>query len=837
MMNLPKRFDVADFTFHTAFLAVDTPVVVMQQAEDLLGQMANIGGGTFRNFTNGEEINFLDINFTSVKRMYSLKDGAFLVSNQNAFPARSRAESIDSDGDGLVDLIELELGTSLSLADTDDDGFNDLLEYNLRRSGFDPLDPADADCQLVLDRLDRDGDGLLDCEERFIGTSPELFDTDADGLPDPIEYRAGTNPVWTDADVDKDFDGSLNGGEVAWHTNPIINDAALFSKSAYRYELNRLPGIFESRTCYQFEVDNVSLMGTRERVPDGPIGFNDIMVYAGQVPQDDPEDYGTFRVACARVRYIPRYPEPDIKIPPSGQVKFEEKDFKRPVATACSSDEECPHHICDPADNMCLAPLGEPCDLENPCPNFKCTGDIAAGEGVCEYPVQVSCVSDTDCPPYPVDPVSELCMDGLQTPPDALTGLCPTRACVPQYFTCTDASSCPDDGDDIFENNAECLNKFCRVPCLDAGSCNPGETCDDDSVVEYGSCEEATVATDCLAGQTCVDGACRTSCLISADCPHPTNTCEQDVCVSRHCVNHQGGTCAGVPCGADSDCLLQPCDLEVGRCRQQPCLDSSQCPHQHCEPVVGSCTGPTCEEDLDCRGERGFTCNAMVGDPCDRDIDCPYDFCNTEMRECFYGGQECGVNTDCPPNSCIDDQCSLSPSVTCASDLDCSLNYCKSTFVCENELDRVCTMSLDCSQTFCRSDGVCINNTSVSCNPLTENIDNQCQVGMCARENGTGVCDSVDQEPCQTETDCPFYRCNLSLNLCYYPVEVACTTNADCPEVGMECDATGFCIKRCNSDSECPHMRCQGKCVPAEESEHLRCTDWFEAERDCVVYD
>jgi hypothetical protein len=509
MMNLPKRFDVHDFTFHTAYLSVNTPDYVKQQAEGLLKSMANIGGGTYRNFENGEEINFLDIDYTSIKRMYSLKDGAFMVSNTNAHPAWTKTESIDTDGDGLVDILEEEIGTSIGMIDTDDDGFNDLLEYKLRRSGFDPLDPDDADCSLVLDRLDRDGDGLLDCEERFIGTSPDLFDTDADGIPDPVEFRFGTNPVWGDSDVDMDFDGSLNGNELAWHTNPTQNDAAQFSKLAYRYRLEKLPGVFESRLCYEFDVDNITLVGTPERTPGAPAGFNDIMVYAGQVPQDDPDDYGTFRVACARVRYIPRYPEPDIKYPPSGVVKFDQADFKRPVATLCGSDEECPHHVCDPYKHVCLAPFGDVCDELTPCPNFKCVkgfGAAASDPGVCESPVMVACLGPGDCPPYPIDPDTNTCMDPAHSPPDAVTGQCPKRECIPVYVACDAANPCQPDTDTNPDNDPECLNGFCRVPCFDAGDCNPGETCDPGGAADYLPC---TINADCpTAGMECLNEGC-----------------------------------------------------------------------------------------------------------------------------------------------------------------------------------------------------------------------------------------------------------------------------------------------------------------------------------------
>ncbi len=772
MMNLAKRFDVSGMTFHTAFLAVNTPQWVQQEAEALLSGMADDGDGTFRNFENGEEINFLDIDYTSIKRMYSMKDGAFLVFNTNAHPAWTSGESIDTDGDGLVDLLEEEIGTHVGVIDTDGDGFSDLLEYNLRSSGFDPLDPDDADCSLWLDRLDGDGDGLLNCEERFIGTSPDLFDTDADGMPDPVEVLCGTNPVWADADGDLDFDGSLNSNEVAWHTNPTVNDAELFSKLAYRYGFGRLPGIFESRMCYEFEVDNITLVGTRARSQGALAGFNDVMVYAGQVPYDDPDDHGTFRVACVRVRYIPRDSEPDLKYPPSGRVEFEQKDFKRPVATPCGSDEECPHHVCDPRDHLCLAPLGDRCDEDVPCPNFACVQDVNTGEYSCAYPVAVACLVPEDCPAYPSDPDHR-------------------RECVPQYPTCLDPSSCPDDQDGNPDNDPVCLAGLCRVACEDAGDCNPGETCEEDS-----------------------DG--------------------------RHCVDHHGGICARVTCSTEADCPLQACDPEVGRCRTQPCLDSRECPHQRCEPVLGFCMGATCESDDDCRGERGFTCNPVVGGACDRDIDCPFEFCNLEVFRCALDDGPCAATPDCAVNTCGGNgRCTVSAN-DCVDDLDCVPNTCQSYYVCANDPDRGCTMSLDCPRTFCHADEYCLNDPATACDPATENVDDNCRVGMCSREEGLGHCDTVNREACASEADCPNYHCNPSVGSCYYPTEVVCQDAAACPD-GLDCvipvgDQWGVCKQSCNNDSDCPQARCQGSCHPQDPAHRLRCTDWFDPDRDCLVF-
>ncbi len=838
MMKLAARFQVADLTFHTAFLAVDTPQWVDDEAEALLGGMSDDGGGTFRNFENGEEINFLDIDFTSVKRMYALKDGAFLAGNVNAHPAWNAEDSVDTDGDGLVDVVEWEIGTDIGKIDTDGDGFNDFLEYSLRRSGFDPLDPDDADCSLALDRQDDDGDGLLNCEERFIGTSTDLFDTDADGMPDPVEVRSGTNPVWSDADLDQDFDGSLNANEVAWHTNPTDNDADHFSKFAYRYSFGKKPGVFESRLCYDFKVDNITLVGTEPRSVGAPKGFNDIYVYAGQVPYDDPDDFGTFRVACARVKYIPRYPEPDIKVPPDGRVKLEQKYFKRPVARSCGSNEDCPHHVCDPMNHTCLDPLGEKCDENTPCPHFTCEQDLITGESHCIYPVATACLSDDDCPLFPVNPDTGRCMDPAGSAPDEVTGDCPKRACIPQYPECLPDGSCEADGDANPDNDPVCINGLCRVPCSGASDCNPGETCELDTKDDFEAC---AAESDCVSGEKCMDGVCRVPCATSAECPVAGQECEQNLCTGRHCVDHHGGSCEQVLCSADADCPVQPCDEEIGRCRTQPCQDSRQCPNQRCEPVLGKCMGSSCVDDNDCRGERGYTCSDVIGDSCNRDIDCPFEFCSMKVFRCSMGNAECQISSDCPANTCATNGICTQSGNECTNDLECVPNTCRSFFVCVNDPAKGCTMSLDCPQTFCGADHHCINDPAISCDPETENRDNNCQVGICRSDADLGHCDTQGQEACSVDADCPNYHCNPSVGLCDYPSEIVCQTNDACP-AGLTCSIPGgaqwgVCQASCSSDSDCPTAMCLGRCIPLDAADKRRCTDWFDPDRDCLVFE
>lgn len=99
----------------------------------------------------------------------------------------------DSDGDGLSDPREAELGTNPRVADTD-------------------------------------GDGLNDSRELAVGTSPLRADTDADSLNDSAELEHGTDPT----DADTDGDTLKDGWEVR---NRAPNGTALPSADPLRKDI------------------------------------------------------------------------------------------------------------------------------------------------------------------------------------------------------------------------------------------------------------------------------------------------------------------------------------------------------------------------------------------------------------------------------------------------------------------------------------------------------------------------------------------------------------------------------------------------------------------------
>ena len=292
---------------------------------------------------------------------------------------------VDTDGDGLADLTEQRIGTDPFYSDTDEDGLSDILEYRQSGRELDPTEITDSqcfslheckddgsgNCQCIsdfdgdgtcdcaddpntecmdgaghdcidenedgycdcrdadgdgrCDYNDRDNDGLHDCEEVFLGTSKKKKDFDDDGLLDFEEIRANTNPSEGDLQDNYDADSTSNQIEVLSNTDPNCDDAQFRSEAAYRYNLSKAD-IDGSQSCYDFRVDNITLVPTMEN-PDARYpgnGWNRILIYSGEVAFDDPTAFATYRIACVMANY---YPEGNYKNPPSGRVKLTKDDF------------------------------------------------------------------------------------------------------------------------------------------------------------------------------------------------------------------------------------------------------------------------------------------------------------------------------------------------------------------------------------------------------------------------------------------------------------------------------------------------------------------------------
>ncbi len=365
IMDLGEEFGVGEMRMHTALLFDSTlPDDVKAifrlnrcRSEGLLRRMSEIGNGIYRDFENGEEIDFLSFNFTSLKQSFTLLRA--YAQNPQALPPRvegnvAREVQVldfrpDTDGDGIDDDGELGLGTDAAVKDSDKllaqpsvtqapepiidpdawgDGWSDLFETRRLDVGFDPrfqslpVDDCPGFDPSGIDRQDLDGDGLNGCEENLLQTDPKRADTDGDGFADGLEFRFATNPVLPENNRDDDFDGIPNADELVRGTDPKLPDAALRERGGVRYELINTGETTDGRTCYKATARGVHLASTSPRFLGGRSGYNDVLFWLAEAPSDAASRV-ELRVACHRAQYL----APSLKNPANGKITFTEDDF------------------------------------------------------------------------------------------------------------------------------------------------------------------------------------------------------------------------------------------------------------------------------------------------------------------------------------------------------------------------------------------------------------------------------------------------------------------------------------------------------------------------------
>lgn len=341
IVALGQQYNAGELRLHTAFLFIDgLPQAILdligtskEEGETLLRALATAGGGFFRSFNAGQKIDFLDINYSSVARPFGMT--SFIASSDNALPATDRL-LVDTDGDGLDDLREFAAKTKDRERDSDNDGYNDKLELDRISGGFDPSNPAlPVRACAASERIDRDGDGLLDCEEAILGTDPKIVDTDRDRIPDGIEFLFGTDPSVADAKDDSDFDGKRNDEEIKTHSSPVQADPEVQANFRYIYDREEEAERIDRRSCLDFAVRRLRLVGTAQRATAGTIGYNEVTLTFGEGPADDPRDFGSYKGACVRAQYVRQSCPGDdgkeqacgFKSPATGKITLTTDDF------------------------------------------------------------------------------------------------------------------------------------------------------------------------------------------------------------------------------------------------------------------------------------------------------------------------------------------------------------------------------------------------------------------------------------------------------------------------------------------------------------------------------
>ncbi len=201
---------------------------------------------------------------------------------------------LDSDGDGLSDMDEIDLlGTDPAVSDSDNDGLTDREEVTIYQS--DPL-LADTDNDGLTDLaeaviyhsdptlIDTDNDGSSDYDEVTITyTDPALADSDNDGFSDQEELtKMNTSPILADTDGD----GLTDNEEInLFNTDPLAadsdNDGFSDGNEVYSYETSPLeisdaPTIETQSTSFSPALGQDGTMAFEDEWPlTGDYDFND----------------------------------------------------------------------------------------------------------------------------------------------------------------------------------------------------------------------------------------------------------------------------------------------------------------------------------------------------------------------------------------------------------------------------------------------------------------------------------------------------------------------------------------------------------------------------------
>lgn len=218
--------------------------------------------------SNGGTINF------KITNVYLL--------NPNARVTASGEIKADSDGDGLTDEEEAQMGTNPTKARTG----GVCLDSIAVNPAFAERCGSLSQSHLCDPTLDSDGDSLNECEEMILNTNPFGFDSDGDTIPDSLEWIYGYNPLLSDSNLDSNADGVPNLVNFANGMGGIVPIKSLNQSLVPNYALNYLgKGQFSNPVYGQVWLEQYQLMlHYMPTVRTNPVSpANQVPLYAARV--------------------------------------------------------------------------------------------------------------------------------------------------------------------------------------------------------------------------------------------------------------------------------------------------------------------------------------------------------------------------------------------------------------------------------------------------------------------------------------------------------------------------------------------------------------------------
>jgi hypothetical protein len=200
--------------------------------------------------------------------------------------------STDSDGDGLIDALEVEI-LDLKSQDTDNDGVLDGME-DADNDGLTNLEEQSKGTN--LDLTDSDGDGLKDNEEvKQYHTDPLNHDMDGDNLDDGTEIQLKLDPVNPDVDGDGVLDGQVQRSYTLPNNEYNISGTMTGTSNVpKRVIVRKTPNLLVQQLVSAMTFDIVSL--------DQDITYKLSIPYSENVEKEDLE---LFRYDTEKAKLVP----------------------------------------------------------------------------------------------------------------------------------------------------------------------------------------------------------------------------------------------------------------------------------------------------------------------------------------------------------------------------------------------------------------------------------------------------------------------------------------------------------------------------------------------------
>lgn len=416
--------------------------------------------------------------------------------------------------------------------------------------------------------------------------------------------------------------------------------------------------------------------------------------------------------------------------------------------------------------------------------------------------------------------------------------------CDPVTLMCEPCLGDPDCGN--LAGLSHCLEGAC-VQCLDAGNCNPGQTCVENTCFggQYG--DFCTDDFNCLSGfclmanlTAGLEGVCSQPCFDDGDCPTGS------ICDGPHYDGYIGELACLIECEASDDCpgSLICADDYFGvpadgrpRCIQR-CASSYDCRRPEsasCDPSTGVCAG--CQANVDCAGIWYWAGDTYVSElvcdegtcvQCVDNADCsPFQYCDQNVcRGMSAGGGPCESWADC-----IDGECLGFPGGYCSNWCWNDPTRCGADEVCTNGYCLVrCDTSDECRDGYTCTDGYwgspdgvdecvpgCLDNSS--CSPDAPRCESSGLCGPCLEASdceahaagGLAVCLNGRCVQCSAIGDCEPGELCLS-GYCAGPIGSACDDYRECLSYDCRYEEWfdggisypgGYCSSWCNSDGDC----------------------------------